>query len=68
MSIIILSFYRFKGEKLEREDVDVLLKECCEAEDEDGYVPYERKFHFLDTVLILNATLIITTCCLSQYI
>merc|ERR1712025_891120 len=29
------------GEKLEREDVDTLIKECCDPEDDDGFVPYE---------------------------
>ncbi|XP_040564490.1 myosin light chain 1 isoform X2 [Lepeophtheirus salmonis] len=29
------------GEKLEREEVDLLIKECCEAEDDDGFIPYE---------------------------
>ena len=33
----------FLGEKLEREDVDILIKECCDAEDGDGFIPYERK-------------------------
>lgn len=31
------------GEKLEREDVDTLLKECADEEDADGFIPYERK-------------------------
>ena len=31
------------GEKLDREDVDVLIKECCDAEDDDGFIPYERE-------------------------
>lgn len=29
------------GEKLEREEVDVLIKECCDPEDDDGFIPYE---------------------------
>merc|ERR1711936_454785 len=29
------------GEKMEREDVDTLIKECCDEEDADGFVPYE---------------------------
>ena len=33
------------GEKLEREDVDTLVKECCDPEDEDGFIPYERRSH-----------------------
>ena len=32
------------GEKLEREEVDILIKECCDPEDDDGFIPYERKF------------------------
>ena len=28
---------------MEREDVDTLIKECCDEEDADGFVPYERK-------------------------
>ena len=31
---------------MEREDVDTLIKECCDEEDADGFVPYERKLHF----------------------
>ena len=32
------------GEKLEREEVDILIKECCDPEDDDGFIPYERKY------------------------
>merc|ERR1712109_418567 len=28
-------------DKLEREDVDTLIKEGCDAEDDDGFIPYE---------------------------
>merc|ERR1712020_459463 len=28
------------GEKLEREEVDILIKECCDPEDDDGFIPY----------------------------
>merc|ERR1712036_205447 len=28
-------------EKLEREEVDILIKECCDPEDDDGFIPYE---------------------------
>ncbi len=38
--------YNVPGEKLEREEVDVLLKECCEPEDDDGFIPYESKEFF----------------------
>merc|ERR1712223_693856 len=27
--------------ELEREDVDTLIKECCDEEDGDGFIPYE---------------------------
>ena len=30
-----------KGEKLERSEMDILIEECCEQPDEDGYFPYE---------------------------
>ena len=43
-------FWNITGEKMEREDVDTLIKECCDEEDADGFVPYERKL----IVLILN--------------
>merc|ERR1712002_793967 len=29
------------GEKPEREEVDILIKECCDPEDDDGFIPYE---------------------------
>ena len=29
---------------MEREEVDILVKECCDPEDDDGFIPYERKF------------------------
>merc|ERR1712147_2025 len=29
------------GEELEREEVDILIKECCDPEDDDGFIPYE---------------------------
>ena len=28
---------------MDREDVDILIKECCDAEDDDGFIPYERE-------------------------
>merc|ERR1712226_602885 len=28
-------------EKMEREEVDILIKECCDPEDDDGFIPYE---------------------------
>ena len=42
-------FYMFPlpGEKLEREEVDILIKECCDPEDDDGFIPYERKSNII---------------------
>ena len=28
---------------MEREEVDILIKECCDPEDDDGFIPYERE-------------------------
>ena len=28
---------------MEREEVDILVKECCDPEDDDGFIPYERE-------------------------
>ena len=40
----IYKYFTISGEKLEREEVDILIKECCDPEDDDGFIPYERKF------------------------
>ena len=32
------------GEKLSKEDARGLMKELCEPEDEDGFIPFIRKF------------------------
>jgi len=32
---------------MEREDVDTLIKECCDPEDSDGFIPYEGSVLFL---------------------
>ena len=42
----------FSGEKLDREDVDVLIKECCDAEDDDGFIPYERKKTIMNLIAL----------------
>ena len=33
----------------EREEVDILIKECCDPEDDDGFIPYEREFSHILT-------------------
>lgn len=35
------------GEKMEPQQVEILLQECCDPEDEDGCIPYEK---FLEKV------------------
>ena len=25
--------------------MDILIKECCDPEDDDGFIPYEREFY-----------------------
>lgn len=31
------------GERLEDAETDIVLKDCMDQEDEDGFIPYERK-------------------------
>ena len=37
----MLKIIYVKGEPLTDDDVETLLKECCDSEDEDGCIPYE---------------------------
>lgn len=32
------------GERLEDNEVEECLKDCMDAEDEDGFIPYDRKY------------------------
>ena len=48
----LFKYFLNLGEKLEREEVDILVKECCDPEDDDGFIPYERKFLSLNFVRI----------------
>ena len=43
--------FPISGEKLEREEVDILIKECCDPEDDDGFIPYERKCNLTHNLL-----------------
>ena len=36
------------GERLEDKEVEAFCKECCDAEDEEGNIPYERMFHSIN--------------------
>lgn len=33
------------GEKLEDSEVNEVVKDCMDAEDDDGMIPYARKYH-----------------------
>ena len=35
------------GEKLTKEEAKSLMKELCEPEDDDGFMPFIRKFFFI---------------------
>ena len=42
------------GEPLDDDDVETLMKECCDPEDEDGCIPYEGKcMHFVLVILYI---------------
>lgn len=39
------------GERLEDFQVDEVLADCMDKEDEEGFIPYERKYNFFQTIL-----------------
>jgi Ca2+-binding EF-hand superfamily protein len=43
MSITDLANFTSSGEQLTDAEVAACLKECCEEEDEDGFIKYARK-------------------------
>ena len=54
-SIISLSFIHFSlGEPLDEEEAEEILRECCDSEDEDGFITYESKFCYLTVVVWLK--------------
>lgn len=40
-----------EGERLEKAELEPVLKECCPEEDEEGCIPYERKWSCLSLIL-----------------
>ncbi|KAK8403770.1 hypothetical protein O3P69_000105 [Scylla paramamosain] len=38
---ILLSLGEYRGERLEKSELEPVLKDCCDEEDEDGFIPYE---------------------------
>lgn len=40
---LIFPFFKL-GEKLSQEETDTVLAECMDPEDEDGFIPYVRKY------------------------
>lgn len=35
------------GEKLDDEQVEALFKDCVDPEDDEGYIPYARKYYIM---------------------
>ncbi|KYN37901.1 Myosin light chain alkali [Trachymyrmex septentrionalis] len=35
------------GERLNDEECDTVIKDCMDPEDDDGFIPYARKYHFI---------------------
>ena len=40
----VMSFLILPGEKLTKEEAKNLMKELCEPEDDEGFMPFMRKF------------------------
>ena len=43
MKILVYFFIIISGERLSDKEVDDIVKDCADAEDEDGFIPYSRK-------------------------
>lgn len=43
-SIHSIPFDESIGERLDEKEVDDIMAACCDAEDDDGMIPYKRKF------------------------
>ena len=41
---VICSLLLCSGERLTEKEVNEIMAECCDEEDEDGFIPYERKY------------------------
>jgi hypothetical protein len=44
-------YIAFAGEKLEGPEVDIIIADCCEPEDDDGFINYVRKYHSEKSIL-----------------
>jgi hypothetical protein len=58
------SHYRFLGEKLSDQELDIVVKDCLDPEDEDGMIPYVRKwsnfyYYHLDIIDVILISLLI---------
>lgn len=47
----------FKGEKLTDNEVAEITKDCMDPEDEDGMIPYARKFLLILLNILLKTAL-----------
>ena len=43
----IKSMFVYLGEKLTKEEAKGLMKELCEPEDDEGFMPFMRKYHLI---------------------
>lgn len=48
------------GERLEDAETDVVLKDCMDQEDDDGFIPYERKLYFFLNISVCTVLLLFT--------
>lgn len=48
---IIIPAFVFTGERLEEKECDQVLKDCLDPEDDEGFVPYVRKYQFTNDKL-----------------
>lgn len=46
MFLFLIIFFILKlGEKLDEKEVDIVVKDCMDPEDEDGFIPYAREYN-----------------------
>lgn len=42
---------KYAGEKLEDNEVNEVVKDCMDPEDDDGMIPYARKYYYTVCVI-----------------
>lgn len=48
LGIFLIEFLFFLGERLTDPETEEVLADCMGQEDDDGYIPYERKYLFFN--------------------